>query len=93
MEIEKGPVEINTNESIPPNQTIYINNLNDKINKNQLKKSLYHLFSQFGGIIDIVTLKTMKLRGQAWVCFDNVATSTNAIRKMDGYEFFGKPMV
>ena len=31
-----------------PNHTIYINNLNEKIKKNDLKKSLYAIFSQFG---------------------------------------------
>lgn len=80
-------------ERILPNQTIYIKNLNDKINKQQLKKSLYHLFSQFGSILDIVALKTMKLRGQAWIVFDSIQTSTNALNKMDGYNFFGKEMV
>jgi len=29
-----------------PNQTIYINNLNEKIKKEELKKSLYAIFSQ-----------------------------------------------
>ena len=32
--------------SIPPNHTIYINNLNEKIKKDELKKSLYAIFSQ-----------------------------------------------
>lgn len=80
-------------ERVLPNQTIYIQNLNDKINKEQLKKSLYHLFSQFGSILDIVALKTMKLRGQAWIVFDSIQTSTSAINKMDGYDIFGKKMV
>ena len=31
-----------------PNHTIYINNLNEKIKKEDLKKSLYAIFSQFG---------------------------------------------
>jgi len=30
---------------IPPSQTLYINNLNEKIKKNALKKALYIAFS------------------------------------------------
>ena len=33
---------------VRPNHTVYINNLNEKIKKNDLKKSLYAIFSQFG---------------------------------------------
>lgn len=49
---------------IPPNQTIYINNLNEKIKKEELKKSLYHVFSQFGAILEVQAEKTMRKRGQ-----------------------------
>jgi RNA recognition motif-containing protein len=58
-----------------------------------LKKALYSVFSQFGRIIDVVALKTYRLRGQAWVVFDNVNSATNALRSMQGFPFFDKPMV
>lgn len=38
-----------------PNNTVYINNLNEKIKKDELKKSLYAVFVQFGQIVDIIT--------------------------------------
>lgn len=78
---------------IRPNNTIYINNLNEKIKKNDLKKSLYAIFSQFGQIIDIVALKTFKMRGQAFVIFKEIQSSTNALRSMQGFPFYDKPMV
>ena len=40
-----------------------------RINKDELKKSLYAAFSQFGPILDIVALKTFRMRGQAFVVF------------------------
>lgn len=76
----------------PPNQTIYINNLNEKVKKEELKKSLYAVFSQFGKILDIVACKTLKLRGQAWVVFDDVTAATSALRQMQGFPFYDKPM-
>lgn len=59
----------------------------------ELKKSLYAIFSQFGPILDIVALKTLKMRGQAFVVFSDVSSATNALRSMQGFPFYDKPMV
>lgn len=59
----------------------------------EMKRSLYALFSQFGQIIDIVALKTMKMRGQAFVVFKELAAATNALRQLQGFPFYNKPMV
>lgn len=75
-----------------PNHTIYINNLNEKIKKEELKKSLYAIFSQFGQILDIIALKTMRMRGQAFVIFKEINSATNAIRSMQGFPFYDKQM-
>ncbi|KAM5583057.1 U2 small nuclear ribonucleoprotein B'' [Rosa sericea] len=77
---------------IPPSQTIYIKNLNEKIKKEELKRSLYCLFSQYGRILDVVALKTPKLRGQAWVAFLEVTSASNAVRQMQNFPFYDKPM-
>ncbi|KAL4641399.1 hypothetical protein GN956_G11987 [Arapaima gigas] len=77
---------------IRPNHTIYINNVNDKIKKEELKRSLYALFSQFGQVLDIVALKTMKMRGQAFVVFKELSSATNALRQLQGFPFYNKPM-
>uniref|UniRef100_A0A4W3JYB0 Small nuclear ribonucleoprotein polypeptide B2 n=1 Tax=Callorhinchus milii TaxID=7868 RepID=A0A4W3JYB0_CALMI len=77
---------------IRPNHTIYINNINDKIKKDELKRALYSLFSQFGQIVDIVALKTMKMRGQAFVIFKELCSATSGLRQLQGFPFYGKPM-
>jgi len=59
----------------------------------ELKKSLYAIFSQFGPILDIVALKTFKMRGQAFVVFKDISSATNALRSMQGFPFYDKPMV
>ena len=59
----------------------------------ELKKSLFAIFSQFGPILDIVALKTLKMRGQAFVIFKEIASATNALRSMQGFPFYDKPMV
>lgn len=77
---------------IRPNHTIYVNNLNEKVKKEELKKSLYAIFSQFGPIVDIVALKTLKMRGQAFVIFKEINSATNALRSMQGFPFYDKQM-
>jgi len=59
----------------------------------ELKKSLYAVFSQFGIILDIVALKTLKMRGQAFVVFKDISCATQAKNSMQGFPFYNKPMV
>merc|ERR1719311_706737 len=77
---------------LPPNLTLYVNNLNDKINVETLKKSLREVFSAFGGILDIVAMKSLKRRGQAWIIFKEVSAATNALKSLQGFPFYNKPM-
>jgi U2 small nuclear ribonucleoprotein B'' len=43
-------------------------------------------------VIDINCAKTYKLRGQAWVVFDTVTAATNAVKRMNDFPFYDKPM-
>jgi len=75
-----------------PNQTLYCTNLPDKLQKEDLRLSLYTLFSTYGPVLDVVALKTSKMRGQAHVVFRDIHASTQAMRALQGFEFFGKDM-
>lgn len=59
----------------------------------ELKKSLFHVFSQYGKVLEIMANKTLKMRGQAFIVFEDVASSTRALREMQGFDFYKKPMV
>lgn len=76
-----------------PNTTIYIRNLNDKINKEELRAQLYALFLPYGRVLDVIALKTPKMRGQAFVVFSDLAAATSALRSWQGENFYDKPMV
>ncbi|KYO00327.1 putative U2 small nuclear ribonucleoprotein B'' [Plasmodium gaboni] len=75
---------------IPPNQTLYVNNLEDKINVNDLKFLLYEFFCPYGNIIDINIKKNHKGRGQAFIVFNNIASSTLAYKNLKGKLFLNK---
>ncbi|KAL5713108.1 hypothetical protein ACHQM5_015216 [Ranunculus cassubicifolius] len=79
-----------TGAEIAPNQTIYINNLDEKTKLDELKKSLYAVFAQFGKIVEVLAFKTLKHKGQAWVVFEDVASATNAIKNMNGFPLYDK---
>ncbi|KAF2973008.1 hypothetical protein GQX73_g491 [Xylaria multiplex] len=79
--------------AIPPNQTLYVTNLpSSKINKADLKTALYLLFSTYGPVLDVVALKTAKMRGQAHIVFRDIHAATQAMRSLEGFQFLGKEL-
>ena len=79
--------------AVQPNTTLYINNLNDKINKEELRTQLYALFATHGKVIDVVATKSPKMRGQAFLVFADLAGATAAMRACAGMTFYDKPLV
>ncbi|KAK4616229.1 U2 small nuclear ribonucleoprotein [Fulvia fulva] len=78
--------------NIAPSQSLYIQNLNEKLQKSDLKRNLYMLFTAYGPVLDVTALKTSKMRGQAHVLFRDQQSATQAMRHCQGFEFFGREM-
>jgi len=57
-----------------------------------LRLALYTLFSTYGTVLDVVAMKTEKMRGQAHIVFRDIQASTQAMRALQGFDFFGKEM-
>jgi len=76
----------------PPNNTIRVNNLNEKVKGPKLKRALEAVFKQFGDILEIVAMDSVKRRGQAFVVFDLIEAATDAKTRMQGFPFYDKPM-
>ncbi|KIK65317.1 hypothetical protein GYMLUDRAFT_38765 [Collybiopsis luxurians FD-317 M1] len=75
-----------------PNNTLYVNNLNDKVHKDELRLQLLALFTTYGKVIDIVAAKNPKMRGQAFLVFSDLAGATTAMRACEGMIFYDKPL-
>ena len=43
-------------------------------------------------ILEIITLRNERLRGQAWVIYDHVSSATAALQAEQGFTFFGKDL-
>ncbi|KDQ28919.1 hypothetical protein PLEOSDRAFT_1063645 [Pleurotus ostreatus PC15] len=81
-----------SSSSNQPSTTLYLNNLNDKINKEELRIQLYALFTTYGKIIDVIASKSPKMRGQAFLVFTDLAAATSAMRACEGMVFYDKPL-
>ncbi|EGG17542.1 U2 small nuclear ribonucleoprotein B [Cavenderia fasciculata] len=75
---------------ILPNQTIYVNNINEKLSQKKLKEQLYGLFSKYGTILEIISSKRQKMKGQAFIVFQDITAASNALREMNGFSFFDR---
>ncbi|KAJ9105259.1 hypothetical protein QFC21_001626 [Naganishia friedmannii] len=75
-----------------PIPTLYINNLESKVKKDELRRQLYALFVPYGKILDVVAAKGSKMRGQAFVVFEEISAATAAMRALVGEEFYGRPL-
>merc|ERR1712137_644824 len=75
-----------------PKETIYINNLSEKLQLEELKKALYTLFAQYGTVLEIIACKQMSLRGQAWIVFDSTTEASTAMQKLNDFVFYDRPM-
>ncbi|KAK3827437.1 MAG: hypothetical protein J3Q66DRAFT_491 [Benniella sp.] len=82
-----------TDNTIASSPTLYIKNLNEKIKLEVLKKSLRTIFGQYGDILDIVAHSNIRMRGQAFVIFEDTEVSTKAMAEVQGFPLYGKPMV
>ncbi|EDO07975.1 RNA recognition motif domain containing protein [Babesia bovis T2Bo] len=85
-------MKVDADPSIPPNQTIYIKNINERIKVDVLKAELLKMFGRFGKILDIVALTSFWRKGQAFIIFDNVESATNALHEMQGFVMDGHAM-
>lgn len=59
----------------------------------ELKRALHLALSAYGRVLDVVLLKTAKLAGQAWVVFADVPSATAALRALQGFTFYDRPLV
>lgn len=58
-----------------------------------MKEALTEIFSEYGNVIDLVAKTNLKAKGQAFVVFDQTEAAERAIKDVQGFELFDKPMV
>merc|ERR1711934_26101 len=86
------PMEEDQEETLPPRRTIYVNNLNERVKGEALKVVLRTIFKQFGEILEIVSMDSVRRRGQAFVVFESLDSAKEAKEKMQGFPIYDKPI-
>ena len=97
-----------TMSSAMPNTSLYVKNINSKVKKPgmyrsaiesgtltlaELRRQLCSLFGSYGKVLDVVATRADGMRGQAFVVFRDLQSATAALRALDGFEFYEKPLV
>lgn len=57
-----------------------------------LKNALYQLFQTYGEVVEVHAKMNIKMRGQAFVIFADEDQAEQALNRLRGYVFFGKPL-
>lgn len=58
-----------------------------------MKASLRGLFKTYGEVLDVVAHKNLRMRGQAFVSFENAEIAKKAMREVQRFPLYSKPMV
>lgn len=58
-----------------------------------MKQSLKTLFKQYGRVLDVVAHKSIRMRGQAFVTLDSKDAAVKAVKEVQAFPLYGKPMV
>ena len=51
------------------------------------------VFAEYGEIIDLIAKKNLKAKGQAFIVFEDVEAAARAVKEVQGFELFDKPML
>ncbi|KAJ3574354.1 hypothetical protein NP233_g1820 [Leucocoprinus birnbaumii] len=75
-----------------PCETLYIQNLNEKVKPQVMKATLRGLFKSYGEILDVVAHNNLRMRGQAFVSFTSVDHARKAMKDVQRFPLYSKPM-
>ncbi|KXN69339.1 RNA-binding domain-containing protein [Conidiobolus coronatus NRRL 28638] len=76
-----------------PNETLYLNNINEKIQLPVLKRVLTQMFQTVGKVLDVKLSKSLRKKGQAFIVFEKVEDAEKAIEVFNGIALYNKELV
>lgn len=76
-----------------PNNTLYLQNLNERVAPRHLIPQLKEIFSEFGEVLGVIAKRRLALRGQAFVLFKEAEAARKALEIMQGVRLYGKTVI
>jgi hypothetical protein len=85
-----------TENPLPPNQTLFVTNLPTAHRfptvRADVRRALYNFFGAYGAVLEVVAGKRPGLRGSAFVVFKEIRAAAEAMRQLQGFPFFERPL-
>lgn len=81
--------------ALDPNatETLYIQNLNERVKPQVMKTTLTGLFKGYGPVLSVTAHSNLRMRGQAFVAFPDKEMAAKALKEVKGFPLYSKPMV
>ncbi|GAA6004987.1 hypothetical protein JCM11491_002299 [Sporobolomyces phaffii] len=73
-------------------EVLYVNNLNERIKLDIMKQSLKVLFKEYGSVLGVTAHRNLRMRGQAFVTLDTKEAAAKAVKEVQKFPLYGKPM-
>lgn len=89
---DEQPVSPHAEQPTPRGATLYVRNLNERVTPEALKKALQVVFEPLGALAEIRVRSAFRMRGQAFISFEDADAAAKAAAAMNGFELFAKPM-
>lgn len=58
-----------------------------------MKQSLKVLFKEYGNVLGVTAHRNLRMRGQAFVTLDSKDAAEKAVKEVQKFPLYGKPMV
>lgn len=80
---------------IPDNacETLYIQNLNEKVRIPVMTQTLASLFKPYRPVLPVVAHRNVRMRGQAFVSFTDIESANRARKEVNEFPLYGKAML
>jgi len=73
-------------------ETLYIQNLNEKIKIDIMKATLKALFKNYGNVLSVTAHRNLRMRGQAFIAFESKEIAAKAQKEVNRFPLYSKPM-
>ncbi|KAK4685399.1 hypothetical protein P7C73_g4753, partial [Tremellales sp. Uapishka_1] len=73
-------------------ETLYLQNLNEKVRLPVMKETLASLFKPYKVVTPVTAHRNVRMRGQAFVTFADVENANRARKEVNEFPLYGKPI-
>ncbi|WVQ65459.1 uncharacterized protein L199_003635 [Kwoniella botswanensis] len=91
---QEGKEKDDEGEKIPEDacETLYLQNLNEKVRIPVITETLYSLFKPYRPLQPVIAHRNVRMRGQAFISFPDIQSANEARKDVSEFPLYGKPI-